>query len=211
MNNSRKWILLAVVGACFTQARSGQSASIVNTKHDMSTKPWNTTNTLCGVCHTPHNGKVGQPVLWNHTVTTATFAVYSSPTMNAATGGQPSGTSKLCLSCHDGTVALENFGTVTTGTNYVTGTARLGSDLSNDHPVSITYNTALSTADPGLYDPATKAWNGPTLPASTIASQMLFANVMECASCHDVHDNAWGKFLRKNNNGSQLCLTCHNK
>ena len=208
MNNTRKWILFAVVGACLTQARSSQSGSIVNTKHDMSTLAWNTTKTLCGVCHTPHNGKVGQPVLWNHTVTTAVFSTYSSPTMQA-TAGQPSGTSKLCLSCHDGTVALENFGTVTNGTNYMPGTANLGTNLSNDHPVSITYNTALSVSDPGLFDPATKQWGG--APAGTIQNMMLFANVMECASCHDVHDNQWTKFLRKNNQGSGLCLTCHNK
>ena len=208
MKNGRMLMVVAVVAAALTQARNSQSGSIVGTKHDMSNLPWNTTKTLCGTCHSSHNAVPGQPALWSHQVTAATFTVYSSPTMNAV-AGQPGGTSKLCLSCHDGTVALENFGGVTGGTSYVTGVANVGTNLSNDHPISITYDSTLATADGALFDPAVKEWNGAG--SGTIASKMLFTGKVECASCHNPHDNQYTKFLRKSNAGSALCLTCHNK
>lgn len=201
-------MMAAVVGASLTLAGYSQSGSIVGTKHDMSAKPWNPTQTLCGVCHTPHNSIAAQPALWNHQVTAAVFTVYASPTMNSV-AGQPGGTSKLCLSCHDGTVALENYGGVNNGVNLIAGAANVGTDLSNDHPISITYDAALATADGALFNPAVKEWNG--VGSGFISAKMLFANKVECASCHNVHDNQFTKFLRKANTGSALCLTCHNK
>ena len=207
MRNARI-VMLGTVTAGALLASTGQSSSIVGSKHDMSAAAWNTSKTLCGTCHTPHNAIAGQPALWNHQVTTATYTVYASTTMNAVVG-QPSGTSKLCLSCHDGTVALENFGSTTTGTNFVTGVNNLGTNLSNDHPISFTYDTALATADGQLFDPATAQWNGAV--SGTIASKMLFGGKLECASCHNPHDNQFTFFLRKSNTGSALCLTCHNK
>jgi predicted CXXCH cytochrome family protein len=208
MKSGRILFVAAIAAAALTQAQSGRSASIVGSKHDMSNATWNTSKTLCGTCHIAHGAITGQPALWTHKLSTAIYTVYSAPTMNA-TVGQPGTHSKLCLSCHDGTVALENFGGVTTGTNFVLPVDNTGTDLSNDHPIGITYDTALSTADPGLYDPATKAWGG--TPAGTVATAMLFSGKMECASCHDVHDPQYGYFLRKSNTGSALCLTCHNK
>src|SRR5512139_3263798 len=65
---------------------------------------------ICQPCHTPHNADStaqGAP-LWNHEVTTASFQPYASPTLDASVG-QPSGVTKLCLSCHDGTVAIDSF------------------------------------------------------------------------------------------------------
>ena len=103
-------------------------------------------------------------------------------------------------------VALENFGGVTSGTNFVTGTALIGSDLSNDHPISFTYDAALAIADVGLFDPAATASGL----GGTITTDMLFGNKMQCTSCHNPHDATNGKFLRKSNTGSALCLTCHN-
>ena len=54
----------------------------------------------CNGCHTPHNAKAlpGVP-LWNGSETTATFTMYSSDTFQGIMDGQPSGDSKLCLSC----------------------------------------------------------------------------------------------------------------
>jgi len=44
--------------------------------------------------------------LWNHQMSSVTnYIVYTSPTLKAVVG-QPDGSSRLCLSCHDGTVAL---------------------------------------------------------------------------------------------------------
>ena len=66
---------------------------------------------ICIFCHTPHNADVSvtDAPLWNHQVTTKFFQVYNSSTMDA-TVGQPAASSKLCLSCHDGTVAVDAYG-----------------------------------------------------------------------------------------------------
>jgi predicted CXXCH cytochrome family protein len=174
-------------------------AQITGTKHDFKAQAWSG-GEICKACHTPHNAKaVTGAVLWNHRVSVATYTTYTSSTMNA-TMGQPDGTSKLCLSCHDGTVALEDFGSVTTGTIKITGTALVGTDLSNDHPVSFTYDAALVTADKGL-----KAVTDPNV------APLLFSGKVECASCHDVHGTGIAKLLRVSNAGSALCLTCHIK
>jgi predicted CXXCH cytochrome family protein len=165
---------------------------------------------VCIYCHTPHNANGNAMVpLWNHATTTQTYTVYSSNTLNA-TVGQPGATSntKACLSCHDGSVALDNFGTGRTGsTNNVTGSALLGTALNNDHPVSFTYNAALATTDGGLVSPdVAGAWVN-----ATLKEIPLFSGQLECASCHNVHDNTKGNFLRVSNGGSALCLKCHVK
>ncbi|MEW6374957.1 MAG: cytochrome c3 family protein [Thermodesulfobacteriota bacterium] len=182
---------------------SKSQAGIAGTPHDLSGRGWGT-NQICVFCHTPHNSASGvnQIVpLWNHGTTAATFTLYSSPSLNAVPG-QPAGNSKSCLSCHDGTVAIDTYGT-RTGTNFVSGSALLGTDLSNDHPISFTYDAALASADGGLVTPvdATKVVTG--IP--------LYGGKLECASCHNAHDNANGDFLRNTNAGSALCFKCHNK
>ena len=213
-----KSLLLVCGFALIAQLGFGQ---ISGTKHDFSAAAWNATTEICIVCHTPHNADitVAEAPLWNHeTTATATFTLYNTGTFNGSgTIGQPDGSSKLCLSCHDGITAVDAYGTVggvpvTTGQNMTTlipgSDAGFGTDLTNDHPISFTYNTALATADGELYDPATQPALG-----GTIDTKMLFAGQMECASCHDVHNKAVAgtKMLHIDNAGSQLCLTCHNK
>ena len=184
-------------------------AQITGSAHDFSGQGWNTTGEICIVCHTPHNADitVGNVPLWNHELTTATFTPYTSNTLDA-TVGQPTGGSKLCLSCHDGTVALDNFGGTTGGTNYISGDANIGTDLSDDHPISFTYDAALATADGGLFDPTTT--NSGL--GGTINADMLFGGQLQCASCHDVHNGSGqASLLLMSNDASALCLTCHNK
>ena len=197
-------ILLATVQISVAQ-------TIVGSKHDFSTATWNTSGEICKVCHVPHGGAVlPNAPLWSHALSTATYTVYSSPTLNAGTPagtlGQPSASTKLCLSCHDNTVAVG--GTTFIGTvGAPVGYANTGTDLSNDHPVSFTYDAALVALDPGL-KPTTAAGIG----TGTIASTMLFAGKMECASCHNVHNGAGlPHLLTKSNAASALCLTCHLK
>jgi len=195
-----------------------------NSHHDFVNASWSGGES-CRPCHTPHNADQTVPdsPLWNHQVTAATFQVYSSSTMNSFPG-QPTGYSKLCLSCHDGTVAIENHGTYTSGTTYATF-GNLTTNLQDDHPVSFTYNSALASVDPGLHDPHT------TLSGlgGTIEEDLLQNGVLQCTSCHDVHlgRNVSGcsschtsgpggmvtksVSLWKTNDGSALCLTCHNK
>jgi predicted CXXCH cytochrome family protein len=108
---------------------------------------------------------------------------------------------------------MDGFGG-TPGTNpnkmQPTDLGYVGTDLSGEHPIEVTYDTNLSNNDGGLHNPSV-ALSGLT-PAGTIADDMLFSDVLGCASCHDVHDSATLPFmLRKTNAGSALCLTCHDK
>ena len=202
--------LSLLVGLFAAQLTMGQ---IAGSAHDFSGDSWSG-GEICIVCHTPHNAMTvsGAP-LWNHALSaTASYTLYTSPTLDATPMGQPiagsTHNSQLCLACHDGTVALENYGGVTNGTTFITGGANFGNNLSNDHPIAFTYDAALATLDGGLFNPSTT--NSGL--GSTIADDMLFSNTMQCASCHDVH-NSYGfpALLVKSNAGSALCLTCHDK
>ncbi len=203
----KKLFVLSVFLLALSPLVLGQG--ITGSAHDFSGNGWSG-GQICIVCHTPHNAdvSVAESPLWNHEVTIATFIPYSSPTLDATDVLQPSNSSKLCLSCHDGTVALDNYGGTTTGTNFISGGANVGTDISDDHPISFTYNTALATLDGGLYDPST---DNSGL-GGTIDDDLLFLGRLECASCHDVHNGAGNSSLLVINNASSaLCLTCHNK
>jgi predicted CXXCH cytochrome family protein len=181
------------------------SVSVVNTPHNLNNYPGVSIpgSQVCLPCHTPHNALLfgEENVLWNHAETGETFVMYSS------TAGQPEGPSKMCLSCHDGVTAIDNYGG-TGGTGItITGSANLGTDLSNDHPIGIEY----PTASPAEY-------NDPTTFAPGIGSgpgvQLVELNGVErveCTSCHEPHNNGLGNFLRVPIQESYLCLQCHIK
>jgi predicted CXXCH cytochrome family protein len=112
--------------------------------------------------------------------------------------------SSLCLSCHDGTVALGSLvndpGDLTdTTSNIGTGITNLGTDLTNDHPVNFTFGAALIAADGELQAPTNAVLFG------------TGADQLQCASCHDVHDATNVPFLVTSNAASALCLDCHIK
>jgi len=217
----RKLLILFLAMALLAGLSAVSFAEISGSVHDFSTSPFSG-GQICIVCHTPHNAETPViPPLWNHEVTTATYIMYDSPTFDGGPIGQPSGSTLLCLSCHDGTVAVDSFGGAT-GTDFITGPENLGTDLSNDHPISFTYDTALSATDGGLFDP------GPGGPDVTIGSGaftrtgkiqdvMLQDDQLQCASCHDVHNDfvAGGiggdPLLLISKSSSEICLTCHNK
>jgi predicted CXXCH cytochrome family protein len=122
--------------------------------------------------------------------------------------------SLACLSCHDGVTGFDALvnkpgsgaGTTPTFTfnPMPAGVTKLGTDLTNDHPISFTYNAALATADGGLVTPASDSLVVTGIP--------LYSEKMECASCHNVHNNTTAQpFLRVANAGSGLCLKCHVK
>lgn len=216
----KKLLVVVVVLAIALLGASAAMAGIANTKHDLSSgssasyKNSGTTE-ICVFCHTPHGAATTVP-LWNRTNTTTTFTLYTSTTFNATTTKtQPSGASLACLSCHDGTLALSSLlnqpnsaaaaagsdgGGVVSDKIKATATTNLGSDLSNDHPVSFSYAESYNN-DSGLRTEATVT-NG----AKVIGGRV------ECASCHDVHNAAgFSPFLRGTMNGSALCLGCHVK
>ena len=197
--------LLIAVLAVWTANTEGV---IRGSAHDFSAQTWNPSGEICLPCHTPHGADltVVDAPLWNHAVTQATFIPYQSSTLRATDLGQPSGRSKLCLSCHDGTVALDSFGG-RTGTRFISSQALIGTNLNAHHPVSFTYNDALATLDPGLFPPSSRASGL----GSTVQRDLLFNNKVECSSCHDVHNRlGLAGLLVKSNQGSALCLTCHN-
>jgi predicted CXXCH cytochrome family protein len=184
-------------------------AEISGSAHDFSRESW-AEGQICLPCHTPHfaTGDDDAP-LWNHETTTATYTLYNRGSLDATTG-QPRGVSKLCLSCHDGTVAIDSFGG-RSGSIFIDSDFHLGSDLSDDHPISFIFDDALATEDGELFPPSSTPSG---IPGSngTIQTDMLVNDSLECSSCHDVHNaNDFDELLVKSNDGSALCLTCHNK
>lgn len=213
------WLAAAALLLVFgTQAAMAAIGSIVSSKHDFSSTGPNaaykgTGTQVCVYCHAPHGNTSAGSLAWNRAMSAATYTLYSSTTLKA-TGLAPGATSKLCLSCHDGTIAIDSFGGAT-GTKTVAGAALVGTDLSNDHPIGFTYDAALVTLDPGLRA-VTSAVTIGTGNTGTIDTKMLFGGKMECNSCHDVHNSTAGtaveaKLVRVTTTGSALCTTCHIK
>ncbi|NTU41693.1 MAG: cytochrome c3 family protein [Nitrospirales bacterium] len=218
-----KKVVIAAV-ATLLVAGTAFATTIVNSKHDMrgsQGRVGNATSTqVCVYCHAPHGGSTEAP-LWNHSMSTATYQLYASSTIQGS-ASQPSGVSKACLSCHDGTVAVNSVAVMPRDGNLGSaakspftnlkldtandGTIYLGTDLRNDHPVSITYrqdldNTLRANTNAAVVNGAI------TLPLFGTATPYT----VECGSCHNVHDPANTPFLRAANSNSQLCLTCHLK
>lgn len=219
------FLFLGIFGTSYTS----QASIIASGHHRFNT--WNPSGAnpngeYCIVCHTPHNADAtvaGSP-LWNHKVTTASYTLYNSATLKA-TMGQPDGPSKLCLSCHDGTVGTQAFGAQRDNAALLgfsaTSKKNLGTNLANDHPVSFEYLPGLLADDPELNDPATSL-SGVPGKSGTIDEDMLRNHKVQCITCHDIHNPAqyinptthlatYSKLLKKSNLGSALCLTCHKK
>lgn len=198
-----KTLRMALAVAAFTVAgTTAATATIVGTAHDFSSQGWSG-GQICVVCHTPHSATVNYP-LWNHELTTATYSLYTSPTMDEAVE-QPGFQSKLCLSCHDGTVAVDSFSGVT-GSSFITGDAMLGTNLGDDHPVGVAWKHQT-------LDGSTACQNCHFVVGNSIPNLPFFDGKLECSTCHEPHNNGAGgiMFLRETVNGSQLCLHCHDK
>ncbi len=202
-------VMLVMVGMLVAISASAQISA---SAHNFSTTGW-ATNQICNPCHVPHGGDQSTAPLWAHDLTTNTFVTYSSGTLdaNGGTAPQPDAESLACLSCHDGSVALNAYIGGPGGGATMSGSANLGTSLANDHPISFTYDAALATADGELYNPTNTqvtALSGNPY----ISDSLLFGGKMQCSSCHDVHNTAGiAKMLRFANIDSELCLTCHNK
>ncbi|MDB6059525.1 MAG: hypothetical protein JWO95_3369, partial [Verrucomicrobiales bacterium] len=194
-------------------AVAGRADSVVHSVHNLSASGPGTNKAtvemdVCVFCHTSHRSQGASP-LWNHNSSSVSnYVVYSSPTLDAIglTIPQPNGASRLCLSCHDGTIALGSVSSRVTPivmqkgvTTMPIGHANLGTDLSGDHPISFVYDRQLVTKDPTLQDPTTLKGK----------VRLDGESRMQCTSCHDAHDNQFGNFLAMDNTASALCLTCH--
>lgn len=222
MKNLIKAALTVILVIATVQVMNAQNG-IASSKHNLSTLT-NTTTQICVFCHTPHSQSATQ-YLWNRTTSNASYTMYSSPTMDT-TATAPGDASKMCLSCHDGTVAYNALinmpgsgknGTSTIGPDsLMTGWDKIGPNLSNDHPIGMIYNVAYTQENGGLHTP-TGGVNGRNATVSDgtnslpLSGSALATATVECTSCHDPHKTTYGEFLRIANTGSQMCLTCHNK
>lgn len=229
MRFSRVIVLcLLVLGSVLTPP-AARSQSVAGSKHDLSASAVNPySSQVCAYCHTPHlsNRVLGAP-LWNRFVDrTKVYTRYQSATLDTVPGDpNDSMASVLCLGCHDGTLGTAVVNGYTgsdkhelvnpPGPSAIPANCRrchgdiwgdppfpaLGTDLSNDHPISITYPTPAQ-------DPA---FNVPPSLSDGWPQARLFGGKVECASCHDPHNPTNVPFLRVANVGSALCLTCHVK
>ncbi|HVU23858.1 MAG TPA: hypothetical protein VHE13_07005 [Opitutus sp.] len=201
----------------------------------------------CQVCHIPHKAPdasststshTGAP-LWNHVKSAnSSYVTYdqgNSARFNALGLTVTLGSSVACLSCHDGSVAVNQaYGATSANANGASGatayyvptfavetTAATGNDfvratgtgpwsgynnLTHMHPIGVSYVDALAK-DPTLQP----------LPADgTVFAQMLKGpnKTVECASCHDIHDVIGVSATQSHSvivdlNYGQLCATCH--
>ena len=234
-------------------------SDIRNTKHNFSvTGPGDvravSEDELCVFCHTPHGAEQAiRGPLWNRKLSGATYTPYTSSSMDALGLAQPGGSSKLCLSCHDGTLAIGAVntlngaftdqdpttpdiplvgvgpgGTIPAGQGEGTGfTRKLGTDLTNDHPISFTYDDSLAIADGELLLPSAAPHIGNRLPGVRPVVP-LEDDQLQCSSCHDPHirdsvesDIKFLRLLRFQKTEPSLggfdqtvdiiCLACHEK
>jgi len=199
---------------------------------------------ICIYCHAPHNTKQGTDLqgvkyypLWNHTVTKATYLMYgngaevpndqshqSQAAAELIGKNQPGSVSRLCLSCHDGTIATNAYGatdSASKGAGDVLITAALNpkqfliggdngagvNDLSNHHPIGFNYANVAAKDDEIAKTTASMGTGGLKI------ADLLWQGNMECTTCHDVHNtkNTGEKFLWISDAQSNLCLTCHLK
>lgn len=183
---------------------------ILSTKHNLSISgpgplTASSESRICIFCHIAHKKAPATRYLWNRSDPANPYIPYFSSTLKADVG-QPTGASRMCLSCHDGTIAL---GAITSAPTEIPlkGSIRfmpydspsnLGTDLSDDHPISFVYDEMLSLDNRQLREPS-------DLPPQV----KLEDNQLQCTSCHDPHHNPYGRFLVMDNTASSLCRACH--
>lgn len=177
---------LLIITAALALFAAPAMATIVGGGHDMSAKgvgnATDSTNEVCVFCHTPHAAVAGGIPLANRTTTG----------------------SALCLSCHDGSVNYADISNKSNadllnagGADYsFTSAANLGAyAAANNHPVGVSFGLGV---------------NG-MVAANPTSGIIADGGTVTCSSCHDVHEPAGAPFLRVDNNGSGLCLECHEK
>ncbi|MBL0122587.1 MAG: hypothetical protein IPP88_07580 [Betaproteobacteria bacterium] len=251
-------IALVAISAAVSLALAQKIPDVRNTKHNLSvTGPGpvkaQSESQVCVFCHTPHGAESLPAPLWNRHQSGATYTPYTSSSLEANAAelaNSPGGSSKLCLSCHDGTMAIGNInvlngqapaivalagtavgGTMPVGAGADTGfTRNLGINLTNDHPISFTYDAQLAVDDGELRVPDGVNVGTRLAGVNPKPKLPLENGQMQCATCHDPHvreiDPTKGsaKFLRGNRfqftapvggtfseSGDIVCLACHDK
>ncbi len=186
---------------------------------------------ICVFCHTPHRSSSEGP-LWNRAASSRTFKHFSSSTLaiddaavkGASDYGQPNGSSRLCLSCHDGVTALGavfttpgratsepihfiNQRTGQTGPNVAIGYET----FSSHHPVSFKYDATVRNLLRSPPYNKSEYWWSPTSNDVKLDKQER----MQCKTCHDPHQDRSDVPSPMNplwtaKTYAEVCLTCHN-
>lgn len=182
--------------------------------------------------------------LWNHTLQPApAYQMYDNgpgapqtgPRASQAIifGMQPGSASVLCLSCHDGTIAVNSWGnpdqrannaqatSISTGGNLIVNAYAIGKNqyLGNHHPIGFDID-AVAAADPdyvgGVLAGGIRSPDAAMMTPTEFVRDHLFgpgSTQVECATCHSVHNigNNGEALLWRSDQNSELCLTCHAK
>ncbi len=202
-------VALALTGSLFAQTFTGDVLGSHNLGPGGTGPVQGQGSAACLYCHAPHSGIGGRTPLWSQTLSSQSYTLYSSTTLkNAPRQPAVGGTSSLCLSCHDGTVAVGTK--VPGGAIPMTGSMNskdvFGSELQASHPFSL--QTPMVDA-PNLVDTLTTTH----VTADPQHKVNLIQGSVECNSCHEPHqqniDPLSLKFLARDSISGQLCLACH--
>lgn len=218
---ARLAVCLTVASAAIATA---QPESVADTVHNLSVSGPGEIRALdetevCKFCHVPHNAEAATP-LWGHALSQAQ---YQTPELRASgdvpvPAPQPDGSSRLCLSCHDGTVALGDVAGEAGGIR-MRGAERLrpghrgflGTDLTGSHPISFVLQDS-----PGDRIAADTDMDLHPLSLITADPQVRLdpEGKMQCTTCHDAHSDAHyqsGRVPRfwVKPTYAGVCLTCH--
>jgi predicted CXXCH cytochrome family protein len=241
------WVTYATAAAIVGDPVLGADDPILGSKHDftglnaragvaaMSGVAFSDYGYSCVYCHIPPEEAGAIPSDfggidgWNRYVPAlGNYQLYDSANLDNKTSG-PNPISMLCLSCHDGTMAvdmvvfkpatfdpaadnamhmrinpednIESCGKCHNGDVAHDITVKmLGTDLRNDHPISMKY-AGLTFKDRDFRPPDT---------ADGFSNGVkLYNGQVECMTCHNVHDPSRELLLRAN--AEVLCFTCHTK
>lgn len=201
----RLWLICVLLAVCSASAQTGDVLGAHNMSAETSPVKGRMAN-ACLYCHAPHSGTGAGP-LWAQKLSTQTYSLYTSDTIqNTTTQPTLGASSTLCLSCHDGTVATGLR--VPSGQVQMTGTMSsvLGTNMEGSHPFSLT----MPLKDSSTLAASLAASHTTTDP--TQAVKLVNGNV-ECTSCHNPHkeitDQRARKFLVRDNANGAICLSCH--
>lgn len=206
--------LLALFLLGLILAGAGRKSSILQTPHNLSVSGKGEIRAVaetrvCIFCHSSHNASTEGP-LWNHETSPAQFKTYERSTL-VSQPEQPNGATKLCLSCHDGTIAVGAVRGLSKPIEMRSVGARgeipahrggfMGNDLTGTHPVSIPYRAEKASTKRGLRWP-------PFDPEREVGVDA--DGFVQCTSCHDPHGSRSTRypFWRKER-FAEVCQVCH--
>jgi hypothetical protein len=219
--NAATRIGAVLAAALMATVAVAQYSGVLQTVHNLSVSGpgeirSETETEVCKFCHIPHSAVVNAP-LWGHQLSNVKHYDTASVRTGAArvAAPQPDGSSRLCLSCHDGTVALGDIGGKSNHDPakqtllFGRGANSLGTDLSGSHPISFV------VADAAEGNAGADMAMRPLAAIRTDRDVRLdAAGKMQCSTCHDPHSDR--NFVRGSvphfsvkPSVSEICLACH--